>query len=144
MSKTRTLPSTRRSLPIALMRAREKVMAPIREMLADSGLTEQQWRVLRVLAEHGALDSSTLADRASLLLPSLTRIIGALSQAGYVTRVVDEEDRRRHVVEITGAGRGLIDANSGRAREIADGFVETLGQEKFDALLDMLEELSEG
>ena len=36
-------------LPIALMRAREQVMAPIRNMLADSGITEQQWRVLRVL-----------------------------------------------------------------------------------------------
>ena len=41
------LPSTSRSLPIALIRAREGVMAPIREMLAETGITEQQWRVLR-------------------------------------------------------------------------------------------------
>ena len=46
MARTKLqLPSTRRSLPIALMRSREQVMAPIRAMLRASGLTEQQWRV---------------------------------------------------------------------------------------------------
>ena len=44
---------TSRSLPIALLRARETVMAPIREMLAESDINEQKWRVLRVLDEVG-------------------------------------------------------------------------------------------
>ena len=77
-----TLPSTKRSIPIALIRAREKVMTPIREMLADSGITEQQWRILRVLEEFGPQDASTLAERACLLLPSQTRIVQTLSGKG--------------------------------------------------------------
>ena len=68
------LPPTTRSLPIALMRARESVMAPIRDMLSETGLSEQQWRVLRVLAEQGEMDSHSLAERACLLFPSLTRM----------------------------------------------------------------------
>jgi len=72
------LPSTSRSLPIALIRAREGVMAPIRDMLSETGITEQQWRVLRVLAEYGQMDTKTLADRSSLLFPSLTRIAATL------------------------------------------------------------------
>ncbi|MCR9055691.1 MAG: hypothetical protein NXI02_00005, partial [Rhodobacteraceae bacterium] len=68
------LPSTKRSVPIALIRAREKVMGPIREMLSDCGITEQQWRILRVLEEFGPQDASSLAERACLLLPSQTRI----------------------------------------------------------------------
>ena len=55
------LPSTRRSLPIALMRSREKVMGPIRDMLKVSGITEQQWRVLRVLSESGAQDLTQIS-----------------------------------------------------------------------------------
>ena len=31
-------------------------MAPIRDMLRASGLTEQQWRVLRILSEFGPQD----------------------------------------------------------------------------------------
>ena len=40
---------TRRSLPMALLRARETVMARFRPMLAENDINEQQWRVLRVL-----------------------------------------------------------------------------------------------
>jgi hypothetical protein len=73
------VPETNRSLPIALLRAREKVMGPIRAMLADVGVTEQQWRVLRVLAERGTLDPTEIADRSCLLMPSLTRILQTLT-----------------------------------------------------------------
>ena len=41
------LPSTSRSLPIALIRAREGVMAPIRDMLTETDITEQQWQTPR-------------------------------------------------------------------------------------------------
>ena len=44
---------TNRSLPIALLRARETVMGPVREMLAGTPVNEQKWRVLRVLDESG-------------------------------------------------------------------------------------------
>ena len=55
-------------------------MTPIRQMLSESGLTEQQWRVLRVLDEHGALEPSQLAKHAALLLPSQTRIVQSMAQ----------------------------------------------------------------
>ena len=57
-SSTIELPSIARSLPIALLRAREKVMAPFREMLSRTDITEQQWRVLRILSEFGPQDST--------------------------------------------------------------------------------------
>lgn len=135
------LPVTSRSLPIALARAREKVMAPIRQMLADSGITEQQWRVLRVLSEEGSMDASRLADRACLLLPSLTRILQSMSRNGLVTREADKTDRRRQVVQITPAGKQIITDNQDRAVEIAQGFVDVLGQKRFDQLIDSLERL---
>ena len=103
--------STSRSLPIALLRAREAVMGPVRGMLADAGVTEQQWRVLRVLDEDGALDPTTIAERAVLLLPSLTRILQKLEEKELVTRARDESDRRRQIIEVSPAGRALIAAN---------------------------------
>ena len=135
------LPSTARSLPIALMRAREKVMAPIREMLAKTGITEQQWRVLRVLAEYGPQDATHLADRASLLLPSQTRIVQSMLEKGYVTRSPDPYDRRRQKVAITDKGQKVIDDNLEQALAIARGFRTSLGPERYEALLDLLEAL---
>jgi homoprotocatechuate degradation regulator HpaR len=132
------LPNTSRSLPIALIRAREGVMAPIRDMLSETGITEQQWRVLRVLSEHGQLDTSTLADRASLLFPSLTRIANTMREKGLLTQTRDENDRRRQLVKITEAGQKIIDDNNDQARQIVADFKTTLGAEQYEALLDLL------
>lgn len=132
------LSSTTRSLPIALIRAREGVMTPIREMLAETGITEQQWRVLRVLAEHGPQDASTLADRASLLFPSLTRIARTMRGKGLITQTRDENDRRRQMIAITQTGQKIIDDNVDQAVQIVEGFETTLGIARYEQLLDLL------
>ena len=54
----------RRSLPIALLRAREAVMAYFRPHHRKGGITEQQWRVIRVLYLDGETDATTLARRS--------------------------------------------------------------------------------
>lgn len=116
-------------------------MIPIREMLAKSSITEQQWRVLRVLSEHGPLDSSTLADRSSLLFPSLTRIAQTMRGKGLITQTRDDADRRRQVIAITDAGQRIIDDNVGHAAEIVKGFKDLLGDDNYEQLLDLLARL---
>ncbi len=135
---TKTLPSTSRSLPIALIRAREGVMSPIRDMLSETDITEQQWRVLRVLAEFGRMDTKTLADRSCLLFPSLTRIAATLRDKGLVTQTRDDKDRRRQFIKITAQGQKIIDDRAAQAAEIVAGFKSTLGDEKYETLLDLL------
>lgn len=135
------LPSTTRSLPIALIRAREGVMAPIREMLAEDDMTEQQWRVIRVLAEHGPLDATSLAERASLLVPSLTRILKNMRDRELITQRQHDTDRRRQVVALTEAGQQILDRNSDRAAQIVVGFKAQLGEANYEQLLDLLERL---
>jgi len=119
-------------------------MAPIREMLSETGITEQQWRVLRVLAEHGSLDTSTLADRASLLFPSLTRIATTLRNKGLITQTRDEVDRRRQLIEITQAGQKIIDDRADQAAQIVADFRATLGNDNYETLLDLLAQLDPG
>ncbi|MGH1465950.1 MAG: homoprotocatechuate degradation operon regulator HpaR [Cognatishimia sp.] len=138
------LPSTSRSLPIALMRAREGVMSPIRVMLSETNITEQQWRVLRVLMECGPLDSTTLADRSSILFPSLTRIVTTLNKNGLVTQTRDQADRRRQIVAITDLGKKIIDDHTEEAARIVAGFKARLGHENYETLLDLLSMLDPG
>ncbi|MDG1738305.1 MAG: homoprotocatechuate degradation operon regulator HpaR [Paracoccaceae bacterium] len=141
---SKQLPSTARSLPIALIRAREGVMSPIREMLSETGITEQQWRVLRVLSEYGRMDAKTLADRSSLLFPSLTRIGATLRDKGLVTQTRDDKDRRRQFVEITATGQKIIDDHGGQAAQIVADFKTKLGDQNYETLLDLLTKLDPG
>ena len=138
------LPSTSRSLPIALIRAREGVMSPIRDMLSETGITEQQWRVLRVLSEYGSLDTTTLADRASLLFPSLTRIATTMRNKGLITQTRDEVDRRRQFIAITEAGQKIIDDRAAQAAQIVADVQSTLGDDNYETLLDLLALLDPG
>ena len=141
---TKQLPSTARSLPIALIRAREGVMSPIRDMLSETGITEQQWRVLRVLVEFGRMDTKTLANRSSLLFPSLTRIAATLREKGRVTQTRDDKDRRRQFIEITAKGQRIIDDHSPQAAQIVAGFKDKLGAQDYESLLDLLARLDPG
>jgi len=138
------LPSTSRSLPIALIRAREGVMTPIRDMLSETGITEQQWRVLRVLSEYGMLDATRLADRSSLLFPSLTRIAATMRDKGLITQTRDEVDRRRQLIEITAEGQKIIDDRTAQTTQIVAYFKTKLGSENYETLLDLLALLDPG
>jgi len=135
------LTSTNRSLPIALLRAREKVMGQYREMLAASGISEQKWRVLRVVDEQGPITQARIAEAACLMLPSLTRILKAMEDDRLLTRETSAEDRRATMVDLTDNGRALIAQHSLQGKEIAKNLADTFGQERLDQLLDLLEEL---
>ena len=137
------VPPTSRSLPIVLLRAREQVMVPIRTMLSDVGITEQQWRVLRVLDEFGPSDPTRIADTASLLLPSLTRILQKLEAKRLIARSIDPCDRRRQIVQITTLGKQLIAENRETSVQLMCTIEDRLGREKYDMLLELLTELSD-
>nr|WP_171212070.1 homoprotocatechuate degradation operon regulator HpaR [Ruegeria sp. HKCCA5426] len=134
-------PLTSRSLPIALLRARERVMGPIRKMLSDAGVTEQQWRVLRVLQEEGSQEPTRIAERACLLLPSLTRILQKLEAKGLIRRRVNPGDKRRQIVEVTAQGERIIQDNIEVMIRLAEEIKDQLGQKRHEALLDLLNEL---
>ena len=136
------LPRTDQSLPIALIRAREVLMAPIREMLAESGLTEQQWRILRVLKEGGPMDARAISKLAAISAPSVSRILVALEDRELILRRGDSKDRRRQVISIASAGDYIIQRNISSAKKRAIANRERLGAEKYDTLLTLLAEIS--
>lgn len=132
---------TDRSLPIALLRAREAVMTPIRAMLAESPLNEQKWRVLRVLEESGPMEQTAIAEATCLLLPSLTRIVQTMEAEGWLRRSQDAQDRRKSIVAITPEGRALIAGHAEQSRAILDRLEADFGRDRLELLLDLLEDL---
>lgn len=85
-------------------------MSHFRPILAAHDVSEQQWRVIRVLAEEGTLDASEVAEKAFILAPSLTRMIRSLEERGFITRRKDKADGRRVLLDLAPAGRAVIDA----------------------------------
>jgi homoprotocatechuate degradation regulator HpaR len=116
-------------------------MGPIRAMLSDVGITEQQWRVLRVLQETGPLEPTQIAEQACLLLPSLTRILQKLEEKQYVERHRNTADKRKQSVYVTRKGSNLIKANLPSAMVLSDQVRARMGAVRYTQLLDLLNEL---
>jgi DNA-binding MarR family transcriptional regulator len=75
---------------------------------ASSGTwTPTQVSVLFTIVREGPVALAELAERESLHPTMLSRVVGALAQAGLVVRSADSADRRAAQVEATAAGRRL-------------------------------------
>ncbi len=130
-----------RSLPMALLRAREAVMRQFRPSLRDNGLTEQQWRILRALAGIDQIEISDLARETFLLGPSLSRILRDLEARRLIRRRSPQSDLRRGLVSISPAGLALIDAVAPVSETIYAEITRRYGTKKLEALHVMLREL---
>jgi homoprotocatechuate degradation regulator HpaR len=128
---------------MALLRAREAVMARFRPLLAAHDVTEQQWRVIRVLGESGPLDATEVASRCCILKPSLTRIIRALAQRKLIIRRKDDEDGRRLVLDATPKAHEMITSMMPEINLVYEALEREFGKDRLEQVLAILEELTE-
>lgn len=131
-----------RSLPMALLRAREAVMQRFRSSLRMFNLTEQQWRVLRALTSVHQIEMTHLAQSTCLLAASLSRIVKDLDRRGLIDRHVDDDDNRRSLISISPAGLQLIEAVAPYSESIYREITDAVGPERMQQLQQMLKELT--
>jgi len=132
-----------RSLPMALLSAREAAMQHFRPMLAEHDLTEQQWRVLRALLAAGIpVGVSDLVGATNLLAPSLTRILANLESRALITRRTDPADQRRAEVTLSPTGQHLVDRVAPESEQIYLSIEERFGGKRLASLIGELHELS--
>jgi len=133
----------RLALPLALLKARETLMSPIRRVLKNHDVTDQQWRVLRVLHENGVMDAKELAKSACVLAPSLTRMIKYLEQKNMLTGCADGKNGRRVLLGILPSGALLIESVTPEVQVIYQGLNDKYGAQKMSDLLDLLHDVVE-
>ena len=138
-----TKPFVHRNLPRLLLQARESVMAHTRPGLREHGLSDQQWRVLRVLGEHGTVETGRVAREAFILGPSLTGVLARMERDGLIRRERDPQDQRRSVVEATARGLKLAEKLSRTIEAHYDWMEQSLGKQKLAQLYQLLDEVIE-
>ncbi|MEY3639138.1 MAG: hypothetical protein RIR68_2271 [Pseudomonadota bacterium] len=135
-----------RNLPRLLLQAREAVMTHTRPSLREHGLSDQQWRVLRVLGEHAnsteeaeGVETGRVAREAFLLGPSLTGVLTRMERDGLIERSRCSQDARRTVVRATKLGLSKV-AKLSEAIEAHYAWMESeLGKQKLAQLYQLLD-----
>lgn len=132
-----------RSLPMALMRARERVMREFRPLLAEHDLSEQQWRTLRALAATQApIEVAEIAERTFLLGPSVSRILGNLESRGLIERQTVATDQRRAAISLSAKGRALVERIAPESESRYADIEQRFGTERLAELYLLLDELA--
>ena len=98
---------SQRNLPLLLTKARETIISQFRPILKHFGLTEQQWRVLRVLFEEGRAEPCYLCECCEILSPSMAGILKRLGEMGLIAREPLQGDKRRVLISLTAKSEQL-------------------------------------
>ena len=131
-----------RSLPMMLYRTIDAVMPRFRKIFNDFGLTEQQWRVLRVLWEQQAVPVNRLAELTLIPAPSLVGIIDRLELAHLVNRHRSEADRRKVNIVLTTQGAVLEDEIMPRVAAAYADLKQAVDPETWDVVLSGLDDIA--
>ncbi|WP_268628255.1 homoprotocatechuate degradation operon regulator HpaR, partial [Escherichia coli] len=89
------------SLTIALLQARVTAMGFFRPILKSHNLTEQQWRIIRVLANSRSIEFHELAAETCILRPSLTGTLSRMERDKLIFRLKPVNDQRKLYVSLT-------------------------------------------
>lgn len=135
------LPIRHRNLPMLLLMARESMIAHFRPILNRHGLTEQQWRILRVLVESGELEQRLIADSCQILGPSLAGILSRMEDVGLIERRKAPNDQRRVLVSASPRAHALAVEMSPLIEEQYARFEAIMGKPFIDEMYGMLDRL---
>ena len=104
---------SRRNLPLLLLHAREAALAHFRPILKRFGLTDQQWRVLRMLSEaRDGLEPGQIAEACKIQKPSLTGILSRMAEMKLIDRDRSQLDQRRQRISLTASSVSFFLAGS--------------------------------
>jgi homoprotocatechuate degradation regulator HpaR len=99
--------------------------------------------VLRVLGEHGTVETGRVAREAFILGPSLTGVLARMERDGLIQRERDPLDQRRSVVQATLKGLQLVRQLSRTIEEHYGWMEQSLGKRKLAELYELLDEVIE-
>ena len=131
-----------RSMPMMLYRALDAVMPRFRPIFNEFGLTEQQWRVLRVLWQHEEIAFRELAELTLIPAPSLVGVVDRLTRSGLANRRRSDTDRRHVFVHATSKGMALESQVTPRVEKAYAELRRSVDAKTWNSLLDGLEQIS--
>jgi MarR family 2-MHQ and catechol resistance regulon transcriptional repressor len=119
-------------------KAHEAVADYLLKGIAETGISDTDFRVLEALLHKGPLPVNTIGPKVHLTPGSISVAVDRLLERGLVSRVESLNDRRVRVVALTKAGKDLIvPIFRKHAAEIAKMFAD-LGPKELESLETVL------
>lgn len=141
IAQRRPFHSVKAELAVSILRTAALLERHFAQVVARSGVTVQQYNVLRILRGAGSegLPTLVIRDRMIHAAPGITRLLDKLEKAGLARRERTSSDRRQVFCYITERGLdvlGQLDADMRMADETAAGNLTDSEQRQLLKLLE--------
>jgi DNA-binding MarR family transcriptional regulator len=113
------------------------------DALARDGVRKHHFRVLLALDQHGPRSQADIGRALSIDRSDLHGVLNDLERDELIRRTPDEHDRRRNLVELTTAGRIVLERLDGRVDAAQTALLEPLSVAERGELLRLLTRLDE-
>ena len=112
LKQTRPFATPAHEAFVGILRTAALVQRHIAQVVEGSGVTIQQYNVLRILRGAGDVGLPTLSIRDRMIeeAAGITRLLDKLDAAGFVVRERSTPDRRQVLCHITPAGLAMLAA----------------------------------
>jgi len=121
------------------MAAKERALAEYEQ----AGFSPYHHAVLAFLSEDSPDTQGEIADALGYDRGQLVGLLDELEEKGLVERRRDPDDRRRHIVRVTGAGTKALGRLRGIAAALDDEFLVPLDGDERETLHGLLARLAE-
>lgn len=143
MSEARVATSGRRA-GVLLDHLGRMVRVRSEQALAPLGLRARQYVALTLLALRCPTNQASVGEVLHLDPANVVGLLNELEDAGYVVRRRDAGDRRRHIVEVTDAGRRMVERAEEALAAVDDEVLRGLTADERETLGGLLERAAGG
>jgi DNA-binding MarR family transcriptional regulator len=130
-----------RYLPYLINRAGVSLAVRFSAALRAAGIALQDWRVLAALRERDGQRLTELAQRTSIEVSTLSRLVGGLEANGLVSRNRDSGDARAIAIRLTAAGERVTATLTPAAQELETAALTGLSEAEIAQLKNLLERI---
>jgi DNA-binding MarR family transcriptional regulator len=140
LKQTRPFHSAAHEAVISILRTAAVVQRQISQVVEASGVTIQQYNVMRILRGAGESGLPTLAIRDRMIeeAAGITRLLDKLEASGYVRRERSTPDRRQVLCQITPAGLAVLAALDEPVDAVNDVALAQLTPAEQQSLVELL------
>lgn len=138
--------SVKAEVAVSILRTAALIERHFAQVVAQSGITVQQYNVLRILRGAGdeGIPTLVIRDRMIHAAPGITRLLDKLETAGLARRERCSPDRRQVLCYITDRGLEVLDELDEAMRNADDEVVGDLDDAEQRQLLKLLERVRAG
>ena len=140
LKQTRPFHSPAHEALLSVVRTAAVVQRLLAQVVEPTGITLQQYNVLRILRGAGSAGLPTLAIRDRMIeeAAGITRLLDKLAAAGFVVRERSTPDRRQVLCQITPSGLALLSALDAPIDATTDAAFATLDEAESATLIELL------